>query len=56
VARAVVDAIKHDRVEQIVNPLPTRPVVALWAVAPRLGAAVYRLLRIDTFFRRAAET
>jgi short-subunit dehydrogenase len=55
VARAVVDAIKHDRVEQIVNPLPTRPVVALWAVTPRAGAAVYRLLRIDKFFRRAAE-
>jgi hypothetical protein len=41
--------------EQIVNPLPTRPVVAMWALAPRLGAAVYREARIDEFFRRAAE-
>ncbi|MFN2567467.1 MAG: SDR family NAD(P)-dependent oxidoreductase [Gemmatimonadaceae bacterium] len=55
VARAVVDAVKHERVEQIVNPLPTRPVVALWALSPRVGAAVYRMLRIDKFFRVAAE-
>ncbi len=55
VARAVVGAIKHERTEQIVNPRPVRPVVALWAVAPRVGAVVYRLLRIDEFFRRGAD-
>ncbi len=53
VARAVVDAILHDRVEQIVNPMPVRQAIALWAVAPRAGAALFRGLGIDAFLRRA---
>jgi short-subunit dehydrogenase len=56
VARAVVDALVHHHVERIVNPMPVRPVIALYAVAPRAGAALFRWLGIDAFLRRATRT
>jgi short-subunit dehydrogenase len=55
VARAVVVALRDGRVEQVVNPMPVRPVIALWGVAPGAGARLFRLLRVDPFLRRAAE-
>jgi short-subunit dehydrogenase len=55
VVRAVLDAIRHDRVEQIVNPMPVRPAVAMWSTAPRAGHRMFRLLGVDAFVRRAAE-
>lgn len=55
VARAVIDAMRYGRIEQIINPRPVRPVIALWGVAPRAAHATYQLLGIETFFRKAAE-
>ena len=55
VVRAVVDAIRHDRMEQIVNPMPVRPVVALWGTAPRAAHRIFGLIGIEPFTRRAAE-
>ena len=55
VARAVADVLESGTVERIVNPMPIRPVAALWGAAPGLARAVYRLARIDPFLRRAAE-
>jgi short-subunit dehydrogenase len=52
VARAVVDAIRRGPIEIVVNPMPVRPVFALWSAAPRIAAAAYRLLGIDTFVGR----
>ena len=54
VAQAVIDALTTGRVEQIVNPMPVRPAIALWSVAPRLGAAVFRTIGVDRFLGRAA--
>jgi short-subunit dehydrogenase len=53
VARAVLAALEHGRIEQIVNPRPVRPVVAVWGVAPRAGATLFRWLRVNGFVGRA---
>lgn len=55
VARAVVAVLTGGEVERIVNPLPVRPVVAMWGVAPAAGRALFRRLRVDRFLRQAAE-
>lgn len=52
VAHAVVDAIRQGPIEIVVNPRPVRPMFALWSAAPRLAAAAYRLVGIDTFVAR----
>lgn len=49
VARGVMQAIRGNKVEIIVNPLPVRPVILLWAVVPRLAGGLFRLLRVDDF-------
>ena len=54
VAGAVVDVLLTGAVERIVNPMPVRPVVALWGIAPAIAGAVYRAIRIAPFARRAA--
>jgi hypothetical protein len=54
VGHAVVDAIERDRVEVIVNPLPARPLVALNALSPRLGAWVTDKIGANDFFCRVA--
>jgi short-subunit dehydrogenase len=54
VARAVVAALRHDKVEVIVNPLPVRPVIMLWALWPGLATRVFRWLRINDFMRGTA--
>jgi short-subunit dehydrogenase len=55
VVRAVLAAVRHDRMEQIVNPMPVRPVVALWGTAPRAAHRIFGLIGIEPFTRRAAE-
>jgi short-subunit dehydrogenase len=54
VAAAVVAALKHEPVETIVNPLPVRPVIAAWALAPGFASSLFRAIRIDRFMREAS--
>jgi short-subunit dehydrogenase len=54
VATAVVETIRHNKVEVIVNPLPVRPVILLWALAPGLATRLFRWLRIDHSLQEAA--
>jgi short-subunit dehydrogenase len=54
VARAVIDAINHDRFEVIVNPLPVRPMIAFNALFPRAGEWVTDKIGTNNFFRRVA--
>lgn len=55
VARAVVDAIRQDRAEVLVNPTPVRPLLALATLSPRAGAALARRIGVNRIFRRFAE-
>ncbi len=52
VADAVVDAIRRDRPEVIVNSMPMRPLLALAALSPRLGAWLPKALGVTDFQRR----
>ena len=54
VAAAVITALKHRKVELIVNPLPVRPVIFLWALAPGLATRVFRWLRVNEFMKDAS--
>jgi short-subunit dehydrogenase len=54
VARAVLDVIKKNKVEVIVNPLPVRPVILLWALWPDLATRVFRLLQVNKFMEGVA--
>lgn len=54
VANAVVDAIRRDRPEVIVNDRPVRLLLALNALFPRLGARMLTTLGITEFQRRKA--
>jgi short-subunit dehydrogenase len=55
VARAVVKAIQRDLPEVIVASRPMRPVFALDALSPRLGAAILRWTGVNELQRQAAE-
>jgi short-subunit dehydrogenase len=55
VARAVVRAIRRDRPEVIVASRPMRPVFALDALSPRLGAAILRWTGVNKLQRQAAQ-
>ena len=52
VARAVVKVIEHDRLEQIVNPVPVRPLLALSALFPNLGEWIADRTGANGFFRK----
>jgi short-subunit dehydrogenase len=49
VARKVVSAIKQDKVEVLINRLPVRPVILLWALMPGLASQIFGLIRVDDF-------
>ncbi|HUR45673.1 MAG TPA: SDR family NAD(P)-dependent oxidoreductase, partial [Candidatus Saccharimonadales bacterium] len=51
VARAVVRCLRKDLPEAIINPLPVRPLFALTALAPSLGAWIMRKIGAHEFFR-----
>lgn len=55
VADAVMRAIERDLPEIIVNPLPVRPLIALCALAPRLGEWVIDKTGANKFFREVVE-
>lgn len=55
VAAAVLRAIERDLPELIVNPLPVRPLIALAALAPRLGEWVIDRTGANKFFREVVE-
>ncbi len=54
VAQKLVRAIKRDYIEQVVNPIPVHPVLALWALAPRLAASLFNLIRVNQFMKSVA--
>jgi short-subunit dehydrogenase len=56
VARAVVEAIKKDRPEIIVNPGPTRLLTTVAEFFPSFAEWVLRYFGINDWFRRVAET
>lgn len=51
VAAAVLRAIRDDRFETIVNPLPVRPLLTLWTACPSLGEWLFDKLGTNDFFR-----
>lgn len=55
VAAAVLHALQKQEVEVIVNPMPVRPVILLWALWPGLALRAFRLLQVDTFLANAAQ-
>jgi short-subunit dehydrogenase len=55
VADAVLRSIEGDVPEIIVNRYPIRPVLALSALSPRLGAWINARIGVNEFFRRAFE-
>lgn len=55
VAEAMMRAIQEDLPEVIVNPLPVRPLIALSALAPRLGEWVIDRTGANKFFREVVE-
>jgi hypothetical protein len=54
VARAVVDAIEHDRGEVDVAPLPMRASAVFAGLAPELASSVARRLGSEEIARRLA--
>jgi short-subunit dehydrogenase len=56
VAEAVVRAIRHDLQEVLVNPGPTRLFLALNALSPALGNALYRRMGVVDMLRPLAES
>jgi short-subunit dehydrogenase len=55
VARAVVGAIAHDRGEVLVTGAPTRPVLAIGAVFPKLGERLLRTTGVSQLSHRLAQ-
>jgi short-subunit dehydrogenase len=56
VAEAVVRAIRRDLQEVLVNPGPTRLLLALDALSPALGNALYRRMGVVDLYRPLAES
>lgn len=54
VAHAVLRVLRRGSVEVLVNPLPVRPAIAAWALAPGLARGMFRALGIDAFMRGVA--
>ena len=54
VAGAVVDAIRRDRGQVIVNSRAVRPLLAVYVLFPGLGGPLVRLLGIEAFQKRIA--
>lgn len=55
VAKAVVDAIRHDRVEAIVNPTPMRPLLAAAELFPSLSEGIVRRMGVNDMFKEWAD-
>lgn len=54
VAMAVVNVIKGNKVEAIINPLPVRPVIFMWAMWPGLAARIFNWLQVNNFMKEIA--
>ena len=54
VAAAVVDAIRKDRQEVLVWPVPPRPLLILDAISPRIGNWLIRFMGIERMNRELA--
>lgn len=49
VAKSVVRAIERHWVEPVINPIPVKPILGLWAVAPRIASWLFKSLRVEKF-------
>lgn len=49
VARSVVHAVERHWIEPVINPIPVKPILGLWAVAPRVASWLFKSLRIEKF-------
>lgn len=49
IARKVVDAINQDKVEVLINRMPVRPIILLWALMPGLACQIFGWIRVDNF-------
>lgn len=56
VAHLTVRAVQHRWVERVINPIPVRPVVGLWAIAPGLASWMFRTLRVEQFMHDNARS
>ena len=56
VADAVVEAIRRNPQEIIVRPTPTRPLLALNALSPRLGSSIIKVMGISKLQRQLEES
>lgn len=55
VCRAVIDAIRNDKPEVILNRFPIRPALALSLLFPRLGEWLVRTIGVHDFFKHVAD-
>lgn len=55
VTKAVLGAIERDLLEVVVNKYPVRPLAALGALSPSLGAWIVRRIGTHDFFRRVIQ-
>jgi short-subunit dehydrogenase len=55
VAAAVVKAIRQDLPEVIVNPMPVRPLLAMYGIAPGITERLTHLIDANKLFREQAE-
>lgn len=55
VAKSVVRAVERQWVEPVINPIPVKPILGLWAVAPRIASWLFKTLRVEKFMEGNAE-
>lgn len=55
VAQLTVRAIERNWVEKVVNPIPVKPILGMWAVAPGFASWLFKTLRVEKFMEGNAE-
>lgn len=49
VAKSVVHAVERRWIEPVINPIPVKPILGLWALAPRIASWLFKTLRVEKF-------
>lgn len=55
VAQLTVRAVERNWVEKVVNPIPVKPILGLWAVAPGFATWLFKTLYVEKFMEGNAE-